>query len=81
MNDGGPAFPMDEHGGSMVGPDGVTYYQHSAHPGMSLRAYFAGQAMQAAIAGRECALDPQVVAATSVIFAEALIAALEVRSE
>lgn len=77
MNDGGPAFPMpvphyataEDTGGKLE------------HNGMSLRAYFAGQAMQAAIAGRDCALDPQMVAATSVIFAEALIAALEVKHE
>ena len=70
INDGGPAFPCAE-----------THKIASDLPwtcGMSLRAYSAGLAMQAAIAGRDCALDPQMVASTSVIFAEALIAALEV---
>lgn len=69
MNDGGPAFPTDF--------DMSTF--KNANQGMSLRAYFAGLAMQAAIAGRDCAFDPQKVAATSVIFADALIAALEVK--
>lgn len=84
MNDGGPAFPMDEHGGSAVGPDGVTYYQHSAHPGMSLRAYFAGQAMQGMLAGRKCELGDVNLAdmtESAMKVADALIAALEAKHE
>lgn len=80
INDGGPAFPVDEHGDSVVGPDGATYYQHPSHPGMSLRAYFAGLAMQGMVAGRKCELaDVNVadLARSAVYVADALIAALE----
>lgn len=74
MNDGGPAFPHTH----IIGINGMLHDTQSIG-GMSLRAYFAGLAMQAAIAGRDCAFDPQKVASTSVIFADALIAALEVK--
>ena len=72
MNDGGPAFPCDENN------------EYKANPGMSLRAYFAGQAMQGMLAGRKCELGyvnlaDMTESATKV--ADALIAALEVKHE
>ena len=54
MNDGGPAFPHTH----IIGINGMLHDAQSIG-GMSLRAYFAGLAMQAAIAGRDCAFDPQ----------------------
>jgi hypothetical protein len=47
MNDGGPAFPMTEYSGKGMSYDEATrLYQYSGpHYGMSLRDYFAGQAL------------------------------------
>lgn len=73
-NDGGPAFPTAE--------------PNNYYPGMSLRAHFAGLAMQAAMhpatiaalvveGGADCVEG--VVADTAVDMADALIARLEKR--
>lgn len=45
MNDGGPAFPVPEHGGAITDETGCTHREFHAHSGMSLRDWFAGQAM------------------------------------
>lgn len=42
---GGPAFPHGPLGDSMTFEDGRTNHQVDAHPGMSLRDWFAGMAM------------------------------------
>lgn len=41
-NDGGPAFPMPAN---YTGEDGPANYDHEPEHGMSLRDWFAGQAM------------------------------------
>lgn len=50
INDGGPAFPSGPSGASFTGEDGMTTHQFSGCDGMSLRDYFAGQAMQGLLA-------------------------------
>lgn len=80
INDGGPAFPMpvphyataEDTGGKLE------------HNGMSLRAYFAGLAMQGMLAGRKCDLGDVNLAdmtESATKIADALIVALEVRHE
>ena len=74
MNDGGPAFPTDFD---------MSMFKN-ANQGMSLRAYFAGLAMQGMLAGRKCELadvnlSDMTESATKI--ADALIAALEVKHE
>lgn len=70
INDGGPAFPRS-----------ATDHCHSQE-GMSLRAYYAGQALMGWAAGRNhsmCDSDPDKVANTCVAYADALIRKLEVK--
>lgn len=45
IDDGGPAFPTGPGGDSMHGEDGRVWHQYPATPGMSLRDWFAGQAL------------------------------------
>lgn len=74
MNDGGPAFPTDF--------DMSTF--KNANQGMSLRAYFAGLAMQGMLAGRKCELADVNLAdmtESATKIADALIAALEAKHE
>ena len=70
-NDGGPAFPSkfttDEHGTP------VTAWVK----GMSLRDWFAGQALVGMLAGRTTSLDPNVVGACAYEFADQTLAARE----
>lgn len=65
-NDGGPAFPVNNKNG--------------CHPGMSLRAYIASQAMVGLLAGVD---DPGLtrIAEMSLEAADALIAALNERPQ
>ena len=44
-NDGGPAFPCGPSGMSISYDDGRTEHQYPGSPGMSLRDWFAGQAL------------------------------------
>ena len=79
MNDGGPAFPHTH----IIGINGMLHDAQSIG-GMSLRAYFAGLAMQGMLAGRKCELadvnlSDMTESATKI--ADALIAALEVKHE
>lgn len=69
INDGGPAFPL-----SGDGPN-VPYFNQ----GMSLRAYFAGQAMQGMLANPDKDYGISALAEESVEHADALIAALAKR--
>lgn len=76
MNDGGPAFPCDENN------------EYKAYPGMSLRAYFAGQAMQSLIMHNHKQrfegaprIQYSATAYEAVWYSDALIAALEVKHE
>lgn len=69
MNDGGPAFPTDF--------DMSTF--KNANQGMSLRAYFAGLAMQGLMADPNEDGDSETIARKSIAVADALIAALEVK--
>jgi len=45
INDGGPAFPTSPSGDSMQFEDGRISHQYPAMSGMSLRDWFAGQAL------------------------------------
>lgn len=45
QDDGGAAFPTGPGGDSMTFEDGRTTHQFAAEPGMTLRDYFAGQAI------------------------------------
>jgi len=49
-SDGGPAFPHGPLGDTMTGEDGRTWHQWPGTAGMSLRDWFAGQALVGAIA-------------------------------
>lgn len=93
MNDGGPAFPdhfFSDGAGRISGPvdsSGQTAYL-DVKCGMSLRAYFAGQALNGWAAGRNAPFDgckglssaPDYVAAGCVRYADALIAELQKES-
>jgi len=46
IDDGGPAFPAGPFGDTMHGEDGRVRHQHDRLPGMSLRDYFAGEALK-----------------------------------
>lgn len=92
MNDGGPAFPHTH----IIGINGMLHDTQSIG-GMSLRAYFAGLAMQAIIqssvsspAAAQAFIEntkgfggmaDRTTAAISMAYADAMIAALEVRHE
>lgn len=65
INDGGPAFPRSANDCD------------NGAPGMSLRDWFAGMAMQGSLSGRECALDAQMVGMASYAFADAMLKARE----
>ena len=45
IDNGGPAFPHGPMGSSFTSETGITTHQFDAHPGMSLREYFAAQAL------------------------------------
>ena len=70
-NDGGPAFPNQGDG---RGPT------HN-YDGMTLREYYAGQAMLGLLANPESSPHPPDVSSFSVIQADALIAELEEESD
>jgi hypothetical protein len=70
INDGGPAFPVPD----VYHPNGQIEY---GSPGMSLRAYFAGQALSGILANTTAVdLSEGSVAKASVTLADALIAEL-----
>lgn len=69
-NDGGPAFPETRY----VNNDGVPIHC----PGMSLRDWFAGQALQGMLSGTHAAdLDASLVASDAYWYADAMLAAME----
>lgn len=49
VNDGGPAFPHGPLGDTMHGEEGRVWHQFPAGAGMTLRDYFAGQAIAGVI--------------------------------
>lgn len=63
-NGGGPAFPT------------VSASVHLPHHGMSLRTYFAGQAMIGLLSNNETAYSPAQNAQDAIQYADALIAEL-----
>jgi len=71
INDGGPAFPFAKEMETISGLQFST--------GMSLRDYFAGQAMAAMISNPDCVSNKQAVASHAYGYADAMIAAREVR--
>ena len=61
LDDGGPAFPHGPLGDSRQHEDGLISHQFAAYPGMSLRDWFAGLAMQGLIAeGDERTVSPDI---------------------
>lgn len=72
-NDGGPAFP----GGELLFDDCKTPYQI----GMSLRDWFAGQAISGAVANEDYANQPKIYARAAYKLADAMLAAREARSD
>lgn len=69
-----PAFPHVPQGMSFTGEDGYTSYQHPGHPGMSLRDYFAGQALIGLMANPETAhYLPERIAHDAFTAADAMI--------
>ena len=66
-NDGGPAFPQND----------ATVNRINNHDGMSLRDYFAGQALVGQLAGRASgvAFDADMAATCAYLFADAMLAA------
>jgi hypothetical protein len=78
VNDGGQAFPRSY---AYMNPEAGTAELKSI-PGMSLRAWFAGMAMQGMLASRatisvQYKLDKEWTASEAVAYADALIAELE----
>ena len=71
-NDGGPAFP------STVQEDMDGYPRYAAgYGGMSLRDYFAGQAMGGQLADPDGEIDPKLIARWSYAYADAMLAERE----
>lgn len=70
LNDGGPAFPREE----MRVTGGKEYV--AVQPGMSLRDWFAGQALAGLLANR-IKDTPEKWAAVSYVLADAMLAARE----
>jgi hypothetical protein len=52
LKDGGPAFPCGPFGDTMHGEAGRQWHQHDRMPGMSLRDWFAGQALSGNLASQ-----------------------------
>ena len=67
VNDGGPAFP----------PNAGWRDNDPACRGMSLRAYFAGQAMAAIVSTKPVTMSAELLAKMAVHVADALIARLQ----
>ena len=51
-NTGGPAFPTPNGGDSAISEDGHQHWQYPSHPGMSLRDWFAGKALEGEMAAQ-----------------------------
>ena len=69
INDGGPAFPVDDR-----------FYgdaRFRGSDGMTLRDYFAGQALAGALADPTCDVSPVELAKIAYIEADAMLAARE----
>ena len=72
IDDGGPAFPHGPLGDSMHGEDGLVWHQYPAMAGMSLRDWFASQALITCTAHAQTIEDAAIGAYR---FADAMIAA------
>lgn len=75
IDNGGPAFPILPP----LGPDGTsaTGYPYP-YVGMSLRDYFAGQALAGAMADSNVSGDPESLAEAAYTVADAMLAARKV---
>jgi hypothetical protein len=71
INDGGPAFPYQHH----VSPNS------EVSPGMGLRDYFAAAALQGLTTGIDVTRTPEIYAAASYRFADAMISQRNIRHE
>jgi len=73
-DDGGPAFPVEPH------DEISTTFEYSSHPGMSLRDWFAGKAMQSILVGIECGPnDVANVVESAYILADAMMKQRQVK--
>jgi hypothetical protein len=86
IDDGGPAFPHGEIVEEMRDEKGKTtgHRVYDAQPGMSLRAWLAGQALQGYLAGRNYnnapgSYTPEKVARDCCAYADSVIAELKRR--
>ncbi len=70
QNTGGPAFP---HLGLYPGADGNLHPAPTMHGGMTLRDWFAGQALMWILADSECVSHPEKYAQTAYSLADAMI--------
>ena len=74
------AFPHGPMGDSMTFEDGRTNWQYPGRPGMSLRDWFAGMAMQGRLAdGDGDVYSEQLIAETSYCMADAMMEAREAK--
>jgi hypothetical protein len=77
MNDGGPAFPSKSQGFVDMGAHGEAVVRYAETPGMSLRDWFAGQALQNLFRynkSRQLISEPEDVALRAYMFADAMLA-------
>ena len=80
IDDGGPAFPCEanNHG---IWPDGSAGRLNPASQGMTLRDWFAGQALEGLLGGRTHATDlPENWANISYLLADAMLVARSAES-
>ncbi len=75
---GGPAFPHGPLGDTMHGEDGRVWHQYQASVGMTLRDWFAGQALVGILAdGAMVRKPPSDIAKMAYVFADAMLAERE----
>ena len=72
IDDGGSAFPVPP---PIAETDGVSMQWSRAEPGMSLRDWFAGQALAGTMASPDCPSAIQPIAESAYKIADAMIAA------
>ena len=79
INDGGPAFPCGPLGDTFTGEDGYTRHQFPGCSGMSLRDWFAGQALAGILAADSSTQSIGFVEATDLAlgYADAMLKARE----
>lgn len=80
INTGGPAFPRAGFLSEIETPEQViAQYENKPEQGMSLRDYFAGQALAGALADPTCDVSPIELAKAAYREADAMLAAREAK--